>query len=202
MDITDLTNVGGQTDLYNLQVNEPKAQQAKDQKALQAREQTVQNKGIDADQTNAETARIQTNQQIIEQFQGEVETESKNHFGLQAGLTEITEEIETDYSRFTYNDKSLTEILKEEASQLIDDDGYFGIENTAQRLVNFVFTRAGNDIEQLQRGREAMVRGFKKAEAILDENVPAISYDTLNRALEKLDVRIKALGGNILDINA
>jgi len=42
-------------------------------------------------------------------------------------------------------------------------------------------------------------QGFSEAEAMWGEKLPEISYTTMQTALEKVDARIKELGGNVLD---
>ena len=44
-----------------------------------------------------------------------------------------------------YNGKPIAELSKEEAAELVSEDGFFGIEKTAQRIADFVINGSGND---------------------------------------------------------
>jgi hypothetical protein len=50
------------------------------------------------------------------------------------------------------------------------------VEQTAQRIFDFMVARAGDDLEQLQVGRDAILKGFKDAEQLFGGTLPEISY--------------------------
>lgn len=98
-----------------------------------------------------------------------------------------------DLSNIGYEGKPITELTSEEASELISDDGFFGITQTSDRVANFVFSFAGNDLELLEKGREGIVQGFEEANKLFGGELPEISYKTQERTLALLDERINAL---------
>ncbi|MEA3289188.1 MAG: hypothetical protein U9Q04_03305, partial [Campylobacterota bacterium] len=53
-----------------------------------------------------------------------------------------------------YEGKPITELSVEEANDLLSEDGFFGIEQTSQRVSGFVLGFAQDDIELLKKGRE------------------------------------------------
>ncbi|MBU0992912.1 MAG: hydrogenase-4 component G [Proteobacteria bacterium] len=83
---------------------------------------------------------------------------------------------------------------------LFEKDGYWGIEKTAQRIVDFVFKGTGDDIEKLKAGREGVKRGLKEAEKAWGGTLPDISYDTIKKTLETIDEKIHDLNGRIIDM--
>ncbi len=93
-------------------------------------------------------------------------------------------------------------ISPEQATELVSDEGYYGIAQTAQRLADFVLMGGGEDINKLRAGREGILRGFKEAEEMWGGNLPEISYKTIDSALEQIDQQIRKLGGSILDVAA
>jgi hypothetical protein len=95
-----------------------------------------------------------------------------------------------------------TELSQDEAKALISEDGYFGVKNTAQRIYDFVAGNAGEDPEKLQVARDAVLKGFKDAEAVFGGKLPDISYKTLDKLLEMIDAKISALGGSVVDLKA
>ena len=87
----------------------------------------------------------------------------------------------------------------DEAKALVSEEGFFGVTQTSNRLADFVLSGGGDDLEKLKAGREGIVRGFNEAEKIWGEKLPDISYETLDKALAKIDEKISSLGSNILD---
>ena len=88
------------------------------------------------------------------------------------------------------------------ASQNLFEDGYWGVKQTADRLANFVILGAGDNLEKMRMGREGIIRGFKEAEGIWGEQLPDISYKTLETALAKIDDRIHSFGKPVIDVAA
>ena len=101
-----------------------------------------------------------------------------------------------------YTGKAFDELTQDDAIGLVADDGFFGIDQTADRLSGFVLSGAGNNVEMLKAGREGILQGFKEAEKIWGDILPDISYKSLEKALEKIDAKLQALGANVLDLDA
>lgn len=85
---------------------------------------------------------------------------------------------------------------------LFEKDGYWGVEKTAQRIIDFVLNGAGDDLEKLKAGREGVTKGLKEAKKAWGGNLPEISYNTIDKALSSIDEKIKSLDGKIIDIVA
>lgn len=92
-----------------------------------------------------------------------------------------------------YEGKPITELSQKEASDLISDDGFFGVKQTSDRVSNFVFSFAGNDPELLQKGRDGIVQGFDEAKKMFGGELPDISYKTQERTLALIDEKINSL---------
>lgn len=89
----------------------------------------------------------------------------------------IDSETEVDFTTMT----------PEQAQELISEDGYFGVEKTSDRIVEFATGAAGGDTSKLQQIKDAVMKGFKEAEEIFGGTLADISYDTLDAVMEKLD---------------
>jgi hypothetical protein len=132
-----------------------------------------------------------------------VRTETKTTFTFQKGFLERAASQGVDLGQLQYNGKPFTEITPEEAAGLVSEDGYFGVAKTSQRLADFVITGGGDDLKRLQAGREGIIKGFKDAEGIWGGELPDISHQTLDKALELIDSRIRELGGGaVVDVRA
>ncbi len=92
-----------------------------------------------------------------------------------------------------YEGKAITELSPEEAEKLLDVEGFFGIEQTSNRVANFVFSFAGNDIELLKEGRDGIIRGFEEAQKLFGNQLPEISFKTQEKTLELIDAKINSL---------
>lgn len=92
-----------------------------------------------------------------------------------------------------YEGKPITELSPEEASELVSEEGFFGVDQTSQRVADFVFGFAGDDLDILAQGREGIVKGFEEAEKMWGGELPQISYDTQARTLELIDAKIQAV---------
>lgn len=92
-----------------------------------------------------------------------------------------------------YEGKPITELSQEEASDLVSEEGFFGITQTSQRVADFVFGFAGDDLDILEQGREGIVKGFEDAQKMWGDELPQISHDTQARTLELIDAKIQAV---------
>lgn len=147
----------------------------------------------------------------IAQFQQQAFNTSFGNFGSQSGIlgilssdankaTSILSQI--DFASIGYTGKNILAMDKSELNALVSEDGFFGVENTASRIADFVISGAGDDLAKLQKGFEGMKQGFAQAEKIWGDKLPQISQDTIDKAIEKVSARIKELGGNAVDMNA
>jgi hypothetical protein len=81
----------------------------------------------------------------------------------------------------------ISQLSQEEAQALIADDGYFGVEQTSDRIVDFAIAMAGGDPSRLTAMKEGVTKGFNEALKSFGGWLPDISHNTYNAAMEKLD---------------
>lgn len=81
----------------------------------------------------------------------------------------------------------LTRMSSEDAAAALADDGYWGVEQTASRIVNFAIAASGNDPSKLQALKEAVLKGYEQAKSDLGGWLPDISARTLDRVMAQLD---------------
>lgn len=80
-----------------------------------------------------------------------------------------------------------------EAQALISEDGYLGVEQTSDRIVQFAISLAGNDAKKLEEMKAAIDKGFQIASKALGGSLPEISTKTYNAVMEKLDAWVASL---------
>ncbi len=90
----------------------------------------------------------------------------------------------------------LTTLSPEEAQNLISDDGYFGVEKTSQRIVDFAINAFGGDPARLQEMKDAIDQGFAAAQDAFGGELPEISQQTYEAIMDKLDAFATQFGNN------
>ena len=142
------------------------------------------------------------------QYQKEITQSASSNLLAQGGLSfNVPENLSDilsglDLAGIGYNGKALEELSSDEANELVSENGFFGIANTADRIASFVLNGAGDDIEKLKAGREGVAKGFEDARKIWGGELPEISQKTIEKTLETLDKKIAELGGNVLNVSA
>lgn len=75
----------------------------------------------------------------------------------------------------------------EQAKKDVAEDGYWGVEQTADRIVSFAKALTGGDASKIEEMRDAIEKGYEEAGKIWGDKLPEISEKTLNRVNELLD---------------
>ncbi|HEF9123616.1 TPA: hypothetical protein SBW44_000769 [Campylobacter coli] len=146
------------------------------------------------------------------QFQQQTMSTVLNTSNAQAGINDLlggndlnsvkSMFSDIDFASLGYNGKNPLTMNTDELNQLISEEGFFGIDNTANRIADFVIKGAGNDVEKLKKGLEGIKQGFEQAEKIWGGELPQISQDTIEATIKKVSDRIDELGGKTLDLKA
>ena len=84
-------------------------------------------------------------------------------------------------------DVNFNTMTPEEAQALVAEDGYFGVDQTSQRIVDFAIGTFGSDPAKLQEMKDAIDQGFLEAQKAFGGSLPAISQQTYEAIMEKLD---------------
>jgi len=129
-----------------------------------------------------------------------------NYSNVQIGISNEKTDFLSDYEDFQsflkeigYEGGSIAELSKEQASELVSEDGIFGIKQTSQRIADFVINGANKNENLLRAGREGMLEGFAQAETMWGSQLPDISQKTMQAAIEKVDKYMSGLGFSIID---
>lgn len=122
--------------------------------------------------------------------------------GKRDDFTQQYEDFQSFLKDIGYEGKPIAELSKEEAAELVSEDGFFGIDQTSTRIAEFVINGAGTDESRFRAGREGMIQGFKEAEAMWGGELPEISQKTMQKAIEMVDKAMYDLGFSIIDKGA
>ncbi|MBR4343964.1 MAG: hypothetical protein IKP88_14920 [Lachnospiraceae bacterium] len=101
------------------------------------------------------------------------------------------------------NGTNLAEIFKNlevddetraQAQADIADDGYWGVEQTSDRMLDFAKALAGNDPSAAKDMLEAIKQGFEEAKKAWGDELPELCQKTMDATLEKVNKWIEELG--------
>ena len=76
---------------------------------------------------------------------------------------------------------------KAQAQADIAEDGYWGVEQTSDRIVDFAKALCGGDPDKIDEMKEAFEKGFKQAQETWGGELPEISQKTYDAVFEKFD---------------
>jgi len=107
---------------------------------------------------------------------------------LREMLAEILEE-QGITTRIASEDTSIDfrDLTPEKARELISEDGYFGVEQTADRIVQFAISISGNDPSRLEEIKASIDKGFQMASKALGGTLPDICMKTYDAVMDKLN---------------
>lgn len=92
-----------------------------------------------------------------------------------------------------YRNLAVDPATAEQAQKDIAEDGYWGVEQTSDRILDFAKALAGEDSELAKGMLDAIKEGFKQAEEAWGEKLPDISQKTLDASLKKVQDWVDSL---------
>lgn len=75
----------------------------------------------------------------------------------------------------------------DEARASIAEDGYWGVNQTSNRLVSMAIALSGGDTEKADEMMAAIEKGYKQATKAWGENLPQICQDTMEATRQKMN---------------
>ena len=116
-------------------------------------------------------------------------------------LTDIVQKMMTGqgkaYSQATGDDSiwkylasgeyTVDELAKKKAQEDISEDGYWGVKQTSDRILDFAKTLSGNDVTKAQELLDAFDKGFKEATKEWGKDLPDISKQTYDAVHSKFE---------------
>ena len=94
----------------------------------------------------------------------------------------------TDYLMALKNGTvEVDEATRAQAEEDISEDGYWGVEQTSDRLVSFAKALAGNDSAKADELMAAIEKGYEEATKAWGDELPEICQKTLEATREKME---------------
>ncbi|MCR5468526.1 MAG: hypothetical protein K6F37_06160 [Lachnospiraceae bacterium] len=117
---------------------------------------------------------------MVSQLKGIVEKMMSKQ-GVQIGMAD-------DVWKFLASgDFTVDEAAKAKAQEAISENGYWGVDQTSSRIVDFAKALSGNDPSKANELLEAFKKGFSEATKTWGKDLPEISQKTYDAVLEKFD---------------
>ena len=91
------------------------------------------------------------------------------------------------WSFLAKGDFTVDEATRAQAQADIADDGYWGVDQTSDRILDFAKALSGNDPEKADLLIDAFKKGFEDATKSWGKDLPDISQRTYDAVLEKFD---------------
>lgn len=78
-------------------------------------------------------------------------------------------------------------LAQKKAQELISEDGYWGVNKTSERILDFAKALSGGDPEKIDLLRDAFQKGYDEAEKIWGGKLPEISQQTHEKVMQGFD---------------
>lgn len=82
------------------------------------------------------------------------------------------------------NSGGIDALTQEKAQEMISEDGYWGVEKTSQRILDFAKALSGGDPSKIDLLKKAVEDGFSQAEALWGGELPVISNQTYDKVMQ------------------
>ncbi len=199
MNVNGITNVTNNvTDAYSAYgAKVPAAKEAEKTASAVAKEGVVYEPSKRAQELaeqsieDKKTVKLEKNQALKAQLQADSEARMAQLQSIV--LRTINKQAETYgqandiWSFLSSGNFTVDAATKAQAQADIAEDGYWGVEATSSRIVDFAVALCGDDKGKLAEMREAFEKGFKQAEKTWGGELPDICQRTYDKVFEKFD---------------
>lgn len=124
---------------------------------------------------------------IVKQLQADADARSqqlmeivKKSLGKQASTFNASQGLASVFSNLT-----VSEDVRAQAARDIAEDGYWGVEQTSDRILDFAKALSGGDSSKAQELLDAFKKGFQKATKAWGTDLPEICQNTYAAVEEK-----------------
>jgi len=181
-------DIGGMTQLLgginNQQNNNNQAQQAPAIPGAPA-QQTGNNVGTDFGAAAlfeptpvSDTIQQQTPQSVQQMWNHHQQQVDSFRRMIETLINQQAERQGLAFGNFMPNEIEVTPEMRAEAAEMVEEGGYFSVEETAARIIGFAVALSGGDERHIATLERGMERGFAMAERMWGDQLPEISQQT------------------------
>ena len=188
MNVNGITNVG---DSYSAYANAVKETETVEKTAAENTTQKEEAAAVYEPKLEVPTKTYKANQELItklrtdaeahvQQLQSIVQQLISKQAGAYADANDMWNFLREGKFEVDHETKALAE-------KDIAEDGYWGVEQTSDRIVDFAMALTGGDPSKLESMREAFKKGYEQAEKTWGGKLPEISQKTYDAVMKKFD---------------
>lgn len=139
-----------------------------------------------ADAMDSNSNKIKDYSSIVANLKKEVADKNEH---LQKLVDELLGKQANKYTKLAdlYKNLQVDPATIEQAKKDISEDGYWGVEQTSDRLVSMAKALSGDDPTKADELIEAIKKGFKQAGKDWGEDLPDICKKTIDTAIKKME---------------
>ncbi|MDE7131440.1 MAG: hypothetical protein K2N77_01785 [Lachnospiraceae bacterium] len=193
MSVNGVTGAANTYDVY--QANQAAAKTAEEKTSEAKASEEKKNTGVvyeaskDADTKTAKTYTQNTN--LVNKMKADAEAHAQQLQNIvQQLMSKQGETYNTAngiWSVLASGNFTVDAATKAQAEKDIAEDGYWGVEQTSDRIIDFANALTGGDPSKIEEMREAFKKGYKQAEKTWGGQLPDISQRTYDAVMEKFD---------------
>lgn len=201
MSVNGITSTTSTYDPY--QITQPSTKPAEETGAASKSTAAKKEDGVvyEPSKENTTTSAKKTytqNTELVNKLKADAESHTKQLQNIVQQL--MTKQGQTynnanDMWRFLASGKfEVDEATKLQAQKDIAEDGYWGVNQTSDRIIDFAKALTGGDPSKIEDMREAFKKGYKQAEKTWGGELPEISKQTYDAVLAKFDKMAEEAG--------
>ena len=154
----------------------------------------VYEKSEDADKVTVKSANYKQDTATIEKLKAAADASTAQLRSIveklllgQGKASAIASNDESMYQFLASGDFEVDEATRAQAQKDVAEDGYWGVEQTSDRILDFAKALAGNDPSKANELFDAFEKGFKQATKTWGKELPEISQKTYDAVKEKFN---------------
>ena len=190
-----VNGVTGATNTYDAyQANQTTSTKAAEENTSKAASEEKNDKGVVYESSKESTSTGKTytpNTKLVNQLKADAAAHAQQ---LQNIVSQLMSKQGQTYntangiwSFLASGDFTVDAATKAQAEKDIAEDGYWGVEQTSNRIIDFATALTGGDPDKIEEMREAFKKGYKMAEDTWGGKLPDISQRTYDAVMEKFD---------------
>jgi hypothetical protein len=147
------------------------------------------NNGVQTTTSDTISLRSESNMAVTYTGNMKLAADDEAKFGMLRNLVANLLQEQGINSKIAVGDSEIdiAALTPSEAQDLVSEDGYFGVEQTSERIFQFAVGTAGGDSSRIDAIKEGIDKGFAEAKKAFGDWLPDISYDTYDAVMTKLD---------------
>ena len=193
MSVNGITSTPSTYDSY--QVTKPSTKPAEETGAASGSTSTKDESGVvyepSKENPTAPAQKYTQNTELVNKLKADAESHTKQ-------LQNIVQQLMTKQGQ-TFNNANdmwsflasgkfeVDEATKLQAQKDIAEDGYWGVNQTSDRIIDFAKALTGGDPSKIEDMRDAFKKGYEQAEKTWGGKLPDISKQTYDAVMEKFD---------------